>query len=256
MSSDNDRRQVVMPVWSPPLGEGPHPMERAEMMFVECAADPAELARITPSLCESADVATVMVFFANNRQPPNSLRFTECGIIQPVRWQGRPARTMPYLWVSDDMAMLGGRELFGMPKLLMDDLPLQVHANELFGRLARRSVTMLECSMVLERAAGPDELPLPELPSVYERHVPNPDPAGPSLRQLIRLSVTDRELLGTCWLGRGHLEVHHPLGSGLDRLQLQATGRAWYGAFRWNLPHGEIVAEAELPPPPANRTRR
>lgn len=246
---DNDNpRQVVMPVWSSPLGQPPHPMERAEMMFVECRADRAELRRITPSLCEPADDDTVLVFFANNRQPPNSLRFSECGIIQQVRWQNQPARTMPYLWVTDDLAMLGGRELFGMPKLLMDDLPLQVHANELSGRVARRGVTLLECSMVLERAAQASELPLPELPSVYERHVPNPDPAGASLRQLIRVQVTDRQLCGPCWFGRGHVEVHHPLGSGLNRLQLAATGRAWYATFQWQLPHGEIVAEAKVPP--------
>ncbi len=249
MTRDDRRRQAIMPIWSPPLGEGPHPMERAEMMFIECGADPAELARITPSLCEPAGDDKVLVFFANNRQPPNSARFTECGIVQQVRWQGRAARTMPYLWVSDDMAMLGGRELFGMPKLLMDDCPLQVHANELFGRLARRGVTMLEASMVIERAARPDELPLPDLPSLYERHVPNPDPDGPSQRQLIRLRVTGREVLGTCWLGRGHVEVHHPLSSGLDRLRLRATDRAWYGVFRWSLPHGEIVAEASVAPP-------
>jgi len=255
MSHDESRTQVVMPVWSPPLGEGPHPMERAEMMLVECRADPDELRRITPSLCEPADASTVLVFFANNRQPPNSLRFTECGIIQQVSWQGAPARTMPYLWVSDDMAMLGGRELFGMPKLLMDDLPLQIHANQLFGRLARYGVTMLEASMVLERAVAKEQLPLPDLPSVYERHIPNPDPGEASRRELIRLSVTDREWAGPCWTGRGHVEVHHPLSSGLDRLQLRATGRAWYATFRWVLPHGEIVAEAFDPPAGAPRNR-
>ena len=246
--SDEYRKQVVMPVWSPPLGEGPHPMERAEMMFIECAAERNELDRITPSLCTPTDIDRVNVFFANNVQPPNSLRFTEVGIIQRVRYADELVQTRPYLWVSDDMAMLGGRELFGMPKLLMDDNPLRVHANELFGRLARRDVTMMEGSMVLERAAGADELPFTGLPSVYERHVPNPDPAQPSLRQLIRLTVSDREIVGQCWLGRGYLETHHPLSSGLDRLQLRPTGRAWYGVFRWNLPHGEIIAEAAVPP--------
>lgn len=246
--TDSDRPQVVMPVWSSPLGQGPHPMERAEMMFVECTARREELRRITPSLCKPADTDRVKVFVANNRQPPNSLRFSEVGVIQEVEYDGERVQTMPYLWVSDDMAMLGGRDLFGMPKLLMDDNPLQVHANELFGRLARKGVTMLEASMVLERAARPDELPFTGLPSVYERHVPNPNPEEPSLRQLIRLTVSDRDIVGRCWVGRGYLETRHPLSSGLDHLGLQATGRAWYGVFRWNLPHGDIVAEAAVSP--------
>ena len=97
--------------------------------------------------------------------------------------------------------------------------------------------------MVLERIAGDDEFPFAGLPSVYEKFIPNPNPDKPSLRQLIKLTVTDREVLGHCWIGRGHLEVHHPLQSRLDQLALKPTGRAWYGVFRWNLPHGDIVEE-------------
>ena len=87
--TDSTRQQVVMPVWSPPLGEGPHPMERAEMMFIECTARREELTRITPSLCQPAATDRVKVFFANNTQPPNSLRFTEVGVIQEVEYEGR-----------------------------------------------------------------------------------------------------------------------------------------------------------------------
>ena len=241
--NDNPGAQVVMPVWSSPLGQGPHPMERAEMMIIECTADLDELARITPSFCDPGDSDVVKVFFANNSQPPNSLHFNEVGLIQQLKYQNETVQTMPYLWVSDDMAMIGGRELFGMPKLLMDANPLQVHANQVSGRLARKGVTMMEASMVLERVTGTDELPFAQLSSVFERHIPNPDPEKPSYRQLIRLTVSDRELIGRCWLGRGHVEVHHPLHSALHRLQLRPTDRAWYGVFRWKLPHGEIVAE-------------
>ena len=96
--------------------------------------------------------------------------------------------------------------------------------------------------MVLEREAAPDELPFAALSSIYERCIPDPDPAGRPLKQLIRLTVEDRATLGPCWIGQGHLEIHHPLGSGLHRLKLKPAGRAWYGNFRWNLPHGQIVA--------------
>ena len=54
---------------------------------------------------------------------------------------------------------------------------------------------MMEGSMVIERAAQPDEMPYAGLASVFERHIPNPDPAKPSYRQLIRLTVPDREVI-------------------------------------------------------------
>jgi hypothetical protein len=113
-----------------------------------------------------------------------------------------------------------------------------------FGRLARHGVTMLEGSMTLQRIAEPRELPFSSIPSVYERCIPNPNPAKPPRRELIRLTVGNRKSVGPVWLGSGHVEVHHPLGSALHRLALSPTGRAWYGVFSWDLPNGEIVQEA------------
>ena len=245
MKNSYEIPQVVMPVWSPPLGQGPHPMESAEMMIIECEADRDELARITPTRCDPSEKSTVNVFFTNNRQPPNSIRFTEAGILQEVVYRDERMMTIPYIYVSDDMAMLGGRELYGMPKLMMDDCPLRIHANQVFGRVARDGVVMLEGSMALQRRAEPGESPYEGLPSIFERHIPNPNPDKPSLRQLIKLQVTDREIVDHLWFGHGYIETHHPLVSRLDALELSATGRAWYGIFRWNLPPGEIVEEYE-----------
>jgi acetoacetate decarboxylase len=218
-------------------------MDRAQMMLIEASADRRELAAVCPMGCTAAPGSLVKVFFAENSQPPNSLRFTEVGIITQVTYRRERLQTMPYIWVSDDIAMIGGREMFGMPKLLMDDQPLQVNAGEISGRLARRGVTMMEGSMVLERVATREELPFAALSSVYERCIPDPDPDRPPLRQLIRLTVVDRATIGPCWMGRGYLETRHPLSSGLDRLRLKPTGRAWYGNFSWNLPNGTVIAE-------------
>lgn len=246
MTDERAARAALNPYWSPPVGPGPYPMERAEMMIIECDADAKELSRITPSFCEPAEHARIKVFFANNSQPPTSLRFYEVGLIQEVFYKGDVVQTIPYIWVSDDLALLGGREYFGMTKLMTDDNGLQIHANQIFGRLSRGGVTMAEASMMLEREATPSELPFPGHASVYERHIPDPNPEKPSLRQLIKLQVQDREIDGRCWLGRGYIETHHPLNSGLDRLALKATGKAWYGIFKWNLPHGDVVEEREV----------
>ena len=243
---DSNNNQVVMPVWSNPLGQGPHPMERAEMLTIECMADIDELRRITPSMCEPSDNNIITVFFTHNCQPPNSLGFSEVGLIQEVLYKGKPARTIPYIWVSDDMALLGGRDLFGMPKLMMDDNPPRVNANQVFGKLARNDVTMMEGSMVIDRRAAEGEFHSAEIPTVFERHIPNPNPAKPSLKQLIMLEVQNRRSLGEIWVGHGHIEVRHPLHSRLDLLGLKSTGRAWFGEYAWDLPCGDIVEEVRV----------
>ncbi len=113
--AEKSQPQLVMPVWSSPLGQGPHPMERAEMLIIECTADGAELARVTPSFCQPGEHNRVRVFFTNNVQPPNSLSFREAGVIQEVRYGNETVQTMPYLWVSDDMAMLGAESCSACP---------------------------------------------------------------------------------------------------------------------------------------------
>lgn len=244
--TENKRDIALMPVWNSPVGPGPYPMERAEMMIIECEADIDELSRITPQFCEPSGHNRIKIFFANNSQPPTSMGFYEVGLIQEVKYQGELVQTIPYIWVSDDLALLGGRELFGMSKLLMDDNGLQTYANQVFGRLSRGGVTMAEGSMVLDHIAGPDEAPYAGLPSVFERHIQNPNPEKPSLRQLIKIQISDREVIGNLWVGRGHFEMHHPLNSGLGKLKMSPTERAWYGVFKWNLPYGDIVEEREV----------
>ena len=66
----------------------------------------------------------------------NSNRLTS--ITQQVSYPGRQAVTVPYIWTSTDTAMLAGRELYGMPKMMCDHDTLHKNANEIVGRLHRK----------------------------------------------------------------------------------------------------------------------
>ena len=79
--TENKRDIALMPVWNSPVGPGPYPMERAEMMIIECEADIDELARVTPEFCEPSGHNRIKIFFANNSQPPTSIGFYEVGLI-------------------------------------------------------------------------------------------------------------------------------------------------------------------------------
>jgi acetoacetate decarboxylase len=232
---------TLMPTCSPPFGTPPFPMLSAELLMVEFEADRAEIERITPAPLEPAEHSRLTAFVGDCSQLSHSLAYHEVAIIQPVSYQGRQAVTVPYIWTSTDTAMLAGRELYGMPKLMCDHDKLHKTANEVVGRLHRNKTAMLELSMVIDEQADLAELPFGSSWS-FVRHIPSPDPEWPDQRQLLWIELEDFQV-SSCWKGRGHIKLHHPLSSGLGRLQPKAITGAWYGTFSWMLPWAKVLLE-------------
>ena len=240
----SDERATVMPVWSPPFGGPPYPMLSAELLMVQFEADRAEIERITPEPLQPAEHNRLTAFVGECSQLSHSLRYHEVAILQEVSYEGKPAITIPYIWTSTDTAMIAGRDLYGMPKMICDDDILHKHANEIRGCLQRNGATMMQLSMVIDGEADPTTIPiLPDFAMV--RHIPSPDPDVPALRQLIWLTLEDFKL-HEAWAGRGHLQMGHPLGSGLGRLGAGAITGAWYGRFSWMLPDAKIPWEQRV----------
>jgi len=231
----------LMPVWSPPFGAPPFPMLSAELLLVEFEADRQEIERITPPPLRPAAHNRLSAFIGHCSQLTHSLSYHEVAIVQPVEYEGRSAVTVPYIWTSTDTAMLAGRELYGMPKMMCDDGTIRKSGNELFGSLHRQGTLILELSMVIDRAGEPATLPFGSEFS-FVRHLPSPDPDWPDTKQLLWISLQDFQIQ-SCWQGRGHIQLHHPLSSGLDALRPGAVTGAWYGTFSWLLPWAKILKE-------------
>lgn len=235
------QRGLLMPTWSPPFGRPPYPMLSAELLLVEFEADPAELARITPSPLKPVAHNRLCAFVANCSQLSHSLRYHEVAIVQPVSYEGREGVTVPYIWTSTDTALLAGRELYGMPKMLCDDDRLHKNGNEVTGYLRRNGHLMLEMSMSIEGAATLEEIPFSS-EFAFVRHIPTPDPQWPDRKQLLWISLENFQMKD-CWHGRGYLRMHHPFSSGLQALAGGVVTGAWYGNFSWLLPWAKVLKE-------------
>ncbi|MDT8320725.1 MAG: acetoacetate decarboxylase family protein [Xanthomonadales bacterium] len=242
--SSKTTRDLLMPLHSPPFGGLPFPMLDFRAVMVEFTADSSEVARITPAPFEP-DGNTLYAFIADNCQPTHSMAYHEAGILQKVTWQGRSAVTLPYIWTSTDTAMLAGRELFGMPKLMCEEAGhLTETANEVAGSLVKNGRTLFDLGIVIREQGAIEDLPF-GADWAFVRHIPSPDPKRPAIRQLVWVQLKDFRLK-ECWLGRGWLDISCPSSSGIDRLDARAGDRAWYGSFAWLLDHAEILGETEL----------
>jgi acetoacetate decarboxylase len=216
-------------------------MLSAELLLVEFEADRAEIERITPSPLEPADHDRLSMFVGRCSQLSHSLSYHEVAVIQPVGYQGRKGVTVPYIWTSTDTAMLAGRELYGMPKMICDDDRIRTHGNDVAGYLRRNGTLMAELSMSIEHTATLDSLPFgPDF--TFVRHLPSPDPDWPDIKQLLWIRLEDFRM-HSCWTGKGFVRFHHPFSSRLDRLTPRRVTGAWYGTFSWILPWAKVLKE-------------
>lgn len=233
-----------MPVWSPPFGGPPYPMLSAELLMVQFEADRGEIERITPEPLHPANHNRLTAFVGRCSQLSHSLAYHEVAVLQEVTYEGRSAITIPYIWTSTDTAMVAGRDLYGMPKLMCDEDILHKSGNEIVGRLHRSGTLMLELSMVIDEPGEVASLPIgPNFAMV--RHIPSPDPDVPALRQLIWVTLEEFECQSV-WQGRGSIRVVNPLSSGLARLKPAGATAAWHGSFSWLLPHAKILWERRV----------
>jgi acetoacetate decarboxylase len=216
-------------------------MLSAELLMVQFEAERREIERITPAPLEPAAHNRLTAFVGQCSQLSHSLAYHEVAVLQEVTYEGRLGTTIPYIWTSTDTALVAGRDLYGMPKLLCDDEPLHKSANEIVGRLHRSGTLMLELSMVIDGPAAIETLPIGANFAMV-RHIPSPDPQVPSLQQLIWVELADF-VCHSAWQGRGSLRVVNPLSSGLARLQPGAVTGAWFGSFAWTLPEAKILWE-------------
>lgn len=234
-------RAKLMPLWSPPFGGPPYPMLSAELLLVEFEADRAEIERITPAPLEPASHNRLSMFVGRCSQLSHSISYHEVAVVQPVSYQGRQGVTVPYIWTSTDTAMLAGRDLYGMPKMVCDDDQLRKHGNELAGYLRRNGNLMAELSMVVDEPGTLESLPFgPDF--TFVRHFPSPDPDWPATKQLVWIQLEEFRM-HACWRGRGHIQFHHPFQSGLTQLGLRSVTGAWWGTFSWVLPWAKVLKE-------------
>ncbi len=241
---ESQKDGMFMPVWSSPFGPPPYWMESSERIIIEFETDPEEIRRITPAPLKPAEHNRLLAFVSDNRQTPHSLFYHEAGIVQSVTYEGRPAITIPYLWTSTDTAMLAGRELYGMPKLMCDHDRLEISGNEAFGKLGREGRTMLEMSITIEKKVAPEDMPMSS-EYAFMRVIPSPDPDWPTLRQLVWITLEDPKV-HSCWAGKGWLRFGWPSSSGLDRLPVNRITNAWYSQHSLTLSAAKILHEEKI----------
>jgi acetoacetate decarboxylase len=231
------------PLTCPPYNPPPYPVEDAKLVIVRFKADPTMVARLVPEPLEPVGDGTVTAFIGDIWQINGPGAYHEGGISIGVRYKGVTGSYMPFLLTSTDDALLVGREVFGMPKLMCDEGRISIDGNARRANLVRRGDEIINLSVNLERPVQGEKL-LP-VHRFFIKKIASPDPEWPSLRQVIYQQLASHK--ARCgYIGRGWVKLSG--NTAIDLTSLAPTGivDAAYVEASWDVPPSKVLLEEKV----------
>jgi acetoacetate decarboxylase len=232
------------PLLCPPYNRPPYPVEDAKLVVVRFKADPAAIAKLVPQPLEPLGDGIVSAFIGDIWQINGPGEYHEGGISVGVRYKGVTGSYMPFLLTSTDDALLVGREVFGMPKLLCDDGRIWIDGNARRASLVRRGDEVLNLSANLEYRVDEGEKLLP-VHRFFIKKIASPDPEWPSLRQVVYQQLTGHKVK-CAYTGRGWVKVSGNTAIDLTSLAATSVVDAAYVEGSWDVPPGKVLLEDKI----------
>ncbi|MBI3067986.1 MAG: acetoacetate decarboxylase family protein [Betaproteobacteria bacterium] len=231
------------PLLSPPYLEPPYPVEEAKLIIVRYRADPKIVAGVVPQPLEPVGDGIVTAFIGDIWQIAGPGEYHEGGISVGVRYEGTAGSYMPFRLTSTYDALLVGREVFGMPKLLCDRGTVWIDGNGRRASLVRRGDEILALGVNLERRGdGKKLLPVHRF---FIKKIPSPDPKWASLRQVVYQRLTGHQVK-RAYTGRGWVRTGGNVALDLSVIAPSSVVEAWYVEAGWDVPAAKILLEEKV----------
>lgn len=233
-------RPYTVPYGAPAYGPPPYHMQEGVILLVNYEVDAAAAAAaMSPPLTLNAG-AGASVFIGDMLQLPHCGKFHEGGIVLTARHGAIEAPYTPYLWTSTDEAMMVGREVYGMPKVLCDDTPLRWSGNQVHGEIRRRGQPIMAMEVNIEDKIDPATVPLKKA-RLTVRVTPDPTGRTDGRREVLHLPLEGYRIL-EAWKGRAMVQMHATAFSRAHELRPASQDlTGFYLRVSWTLDRADIL---------------
>ena len=145
----------------------------AKVLTAVFRTDQAVLARILPHPLRSPEHPLGFAFVAHYPLTSFGTVFSEAALFVQAEHRGRKGMYCLAMPVDDDMAMAGGREVFGYPKKMAESITLEKVGSNVVGSVVRKGTQLLRIEVEPNRPGDIDALALtgerdPESPRAFE----------------------------------------------------------------------------------------
>ncbi len=231
----------------------------AEVAMVFFRTEPEVCRRILPPPLNPSPEALAMAFLARYPKTNFGSAYNEAALALVAEHQGELGGYILTMPVTEDMACILGREVFGFPKKLADEISLRKTEEGVEGRYVRRGVELMGLSMPFEEEVEGRELverlgamtsqgPAGEWRAVsYNfKYFLSPELSGFDYPPRLVKQTTLFRPLGRVKLSyRFDLRLRSSDTDPLGEIPVVEPLFGFYGTFQNTMEAGEVVAEVE-----------
>ncbi len=229
----------AMPLTSPAFPRGPYQFKNREFMVITYRTDPAALRAVVPQPLQISE-PLVRFEFIRMRDSTGFGDYTESGQIIPVSFQGAQGNYAHGMYLNDQPALTGGRELWGFPKKSASPR-LAVETDTLVGTLDYGKVRIATATMGFKHHPADGAAVLASLaePNFLLKIIPDVDGSA-RICELVRYHTTQVTLIGA-WTAPGALELHPHALAPIADLPVLKVESALYFIADLTLDLGKVV---------------
>jgi acetoacetate decarboxylase len=124
------------------------------MLWAQFRTDPDVVRAILPKPLGPADEPLARAFVARYPETNFGVSYSEGALFLRAVYKEEPGWYCLAMPVDNDMAMVGGREQFGYPKKIAEEITLERNGDHVIGRVVRRGVEVLHIEAELIDPVG------------------------------------------------------------------------------------------------------
>ncbi len=136
----------------------------AEVLAAVFRTDPDVLEQILPRPLRSPSNPLALAFVAHYPQTNFGTVYNEAALFVQAEYRGRSGMYCLSMPVDDDMAMAGGREVFGYPKKMAESISLETVGSKVIGSAVRKGTEILRIEAVPKTTGGIETLAMTGIP--------------------------------------------------------------------------------------------
>ena len=203
---DIRKRAFAMPLTNPAFPPGPYRFTDREYLIITYRTDPERLRAIVPQPL-AADAPLVKYEFIRMPDSTGFGDYTESGQVIPVSFNGWRGNYTHCMFLDDESAIAGGRELWGFPKKLASP-NLKVEKDTLVGTLDYGPVRVVTATMGYKhRTLDASQIKAAlGAPNFLIKIIPHVDGSA-RICELVEYGLEDIKVRGA-WAGPGSLQLN------------------------------------------------
>ncbi len=168
----------------------PYMWPNARILASLYISKPETIQKILPPPLEAGKEGIVLVFVAEYPESNFGVSYNEAAMFVQASFPGEPAKIdgvyCPCMYVDDDVAMIGGREIYGLPKKIAK-IELKKEEDKVTGTLERGGIKIVDMEANLTAKA---EGTMGFGPTFSLRIFPSPDVEGLSMAEILSIDIT------------------------------------------------------------------